>query len=82
MLISVTEKIGAVLCLVYLCIAEMVTLTFKFIEFTFFHFRERGRERGRAREQGRCRGRERESQAGSTLSTEPDVGLDPMTLGS
>ena len=28
------------------------------------------------------RERERESQAGSTLSTEPDGGLDSMTLGS
>ena len=28
------------------------------------------------------RGRERESQAGSTLSKESDVGLDPTTLGS
>ena len=25
---------------------------------------------------------ERESQAGSTLGTEPDTGLDPTTLGS
>ena len=35
-------------------------------------------ERGRQRE----RERERESQPGFTLSTEPKVGLDPMTLGS
>ena len=31
---------------------------------------------------GRERQRERESQAGSTLSAEPDVGLHPTTLGS
>ena len=28
------------------------------------------------------RERERESQAGSSLSAEPDAGLDPMSLGS
>ena len=30
----------------------------------------------------RSRGRERKSQAGSMFSTEPDAGLDPLTLGS
>ena len=30
----------------------------------------------------RGRGRERESQAGSTLSAEPNEELNPMTLGS
>ena len=40
------------------------------------HKRERGREGERERE----RERERESQAGSTLSTKPDMELDPPTL--
>ena len=39
----------------------------------FFFEREIERERGDG---------QRESQAGSTLSTEPDVGLEPRTLGS
>ena len=49
-------------------------------------FLERERERERERESvhtgERSRGRERKSQAGSMISTEPDAGLDPMTLGS
>ena len=42
--------------------------------FYFFNLRETERERERERE--------RESQAGSTLSAEPDTGLDHPTLGS
>ena len=34
------------------------------------------------KERERERERERISQAGSTLSMEPDTGLDPMTVGS
>ena len=47
------------------------------------HERGRGAEgqRGRGREEGE-RDREIESKAGSTLSAEPKVGLDPTTLGS
>ena len=46
-------------------------------EFLFIIFRERAQagERGRGE-------RERGSQAGSTLSAEPDTRLDPMALGS
>ena len=38
--------------------------------------------KGGGREGGRERERENESQAGSTLSAEPDVGLNPRALGS
>ena len=44
--------------------------------------RERGRGGGGGGGGERERERERESYAGSTLSMEPDAGLDPMTLGS
>ena len=44
---------------------------------------ERERERSQVgREAGREREREREEEAGSLQSREPDVGLDPRTLGS
>ena len=46
--------------------------------FLFYLFERRQGKRGRGRE----REREREPQAGSTLSTDPNRGLDPMTLGS
>ena len=36
----------------------------------------------REHEQGRGAEEEREASTGSTLSTEPDMGLDHMTLGS
>ena len=36
----------------------------------------------RERERDRDRDRDRGSQAGSMPSEEPDMGLDPMTLGS
>ena len=42
----------------------------------------RGRGRRRVRETETERERDRESQAGSILSMEPKVGLDPTTLGS
>ena len=45
----------------------------KYISFLLFLFRGWGEEQ---------RGRERASSASSTLSTEPDMGLDPTTLGS
>ena len=45
-------------------------------------FFERERAGDRCRERERERERERASQAGSMLSEEPDVGLDPTTLGS
>ena len=45
-----------------------------------FYFREREREHVSGAEGQREK--ERESQAGSTLSMEPDAGLDPTTLGS
>ena len=41
-----------------------------------FYFRKRERECRRGAEGAR------QLQAGSTLSVEPDMGLDPMTLGS
>ena len=44
----------------------------------FFNLRERERA-WMSRGEGQ-RDRERESQAGSTLSEEPDMGLNPMTL--
>ena len=50
-----------------------------------FYFREREckwGERGRGGERERGGEGGRESQADSMLSTEPDVGLGPMTLGS
>ena len=45
---------------------------------------ERGRRRKREREREREeeRDRDRESQAGSTFSTKPRVGLDPLIPGS
>ena len=42
--------------------------------YLFFYLRECEQERGAEGE--------RESQAGSTLSAEPNVGHDPLTLGS
>ena len=50
-------------------------------EVLFFSFSERERERERERAGKRGRGREREYQD-STLSREPDTGLNPKTLGS
>ena len=47
--------------------------------FMFFILRER--ETTHTSREGAERG-ERESQAGSMLSTEPDAGLDPMTIRS
>ena len=46
-----------------------------FLMFIFFYFERWGKGRERERE----REGERESQVGSKLSTEPDVGLDLMT---
>ena len=43
---------------------------------------ERERERASKHEQGRGAEGERESQAGSMLGAEHDVGLDPTTVGS
>ena len=40
------------------------------------------RRREGEREKGRGAEGERESQAGSSLSTQPDLGLNPLTLGS
>lgn len=63
------------------------------VEYYFFliYFREhksgrvrgRGREREKVGEEGEGRGteRERNSQAESTLRTEPSTGLDPTILG-
>ena len=48
--------------------------------FLFIFLREGMREREREIETERQR--QRESQADSMLSTEPETGLDPMTLGS
>jgi len=51
--------------------------------YLFIWERERERERTRVHELGEAEGEgERESQADSTLSAEPDVGLDLMTLRS
>ena len=47
--------------------------------FFFFNFRESA-HMDASRGEG-PRERERESSAGSRLSPEPDVGIDPMTLG-
>ena len=48
-----------------------------------FNFRERKRAQAGERGRGRERERERErDSAGSMLSVEPDVELDPITLGS
>ena len=44
--------------------------------------RERGRERERESRGEGQKERERDPQATSMLSTEPDAGLDPTTLGS
>ena len=59
-------------------IKTMPTQVRKFLFVCLFRDKERVRTRGRERE----REGERESQAGSMLSTEPNVGLNPMTLGS
>jgi len=45
----------------------------------FIHLRHRHTERERKHGQG---DRQREGEAGSSLSQEPDVGLDPRALGS
>ena len=52
------------------------TINYVFLIFIF------ERECAHMHEQGRGRGRERESQAGFMLGSEPNNGLDPMTLGS
>ena len=49
--------------------------------FVIFFLKERESERAQADEKGQ-RERERESQTGSTLSTEPDAGLDLTTMKS
>lgn len=49
--------------------------TFLIFQDLFIYFRERG-----GKEKGGKEREERESQAESTLSVEPDVGLHPMTL--
>ena len=51
-----------------------------FLKKNFFLILEREQERGRGTE--RERERERESQAVSMIRAEPDVGLNPTTLGS
>ena len=53
------------------------------IYFRIFFFEREGanRCRGEGWREGGWEG-ERESQAGPTLSAEPDAGLDPLTLGS
>jgi len=54
-----------------------MVLFFKFFKKDFIC--QRGRERQRAHRQGE---RQAEGEAGSLLSREPDVGLDPGTPGS
>ena len=58
--------------------------TYLFIYLFIYFFRESTSwgERQRESERERERQRENESQADSTLNTEPDLGLDTMTLGS
>ena len=51
---------------------------FFYFNFLIYFFREAERES----KVGRGAEGEKESQAGSMLSEEPDVGLNPMTLGS
>ena len=53
-----------------------------FLCLLYFRERERERERENAHVSGGWAEGERESQAGSRLSVEPEVGLDPTTLGS
>ena len=52
----------------------------KKIIFSFFNFGDRGYKQGRRAGEERKKAHQRESQAGSTLSMEPDAGLNPMTL--